>query len=374
MSSSSRSTNVPGVNISLLSTPTAPLFDKIFKQIERLVEAVGPEKQQGSLTARNRLAATSALESLVSVVTTYADSDMGASAVVVVLRTQPGALSALAQVHAMALRAVSEAGGAARAAAVASSRSASGCSEAVCNMNTPKASSAGAWVEALRFSSELLALLFETLEKLTNYNETSTAPPGGSGEPADSGSGKAWRNGCNLASALLRSDALPALSRLLAAEEHRGTAAVLDTDTVVHSLRPLGRLLGFAIMCPWNSRLVQGPGTAVQPQPQLLGPALLRALAASGVVEHVCRFAVTRLAGQQAGGGMGTGGTEGLSAEERSRHLWDVQGLLCAVASLANAADQQDVDGSADANAVRLSPYSQVSRGYPLKSLIVGER
>ncbi len=355
MSSSSRRIDAPSrVDISSLLSTVTPIIGKVHKHVAQLVEAAAPEMQQGSLSARNRLAATGALESLVNLAITDAHSEAGAYAVALIMGVLPNALSALVQMHAIALRAVSEAGGAARAAAAASSRSASGRLETEYNTDTPKASSAGAWVEALRFSSNLLALLFASFKLQScrfNAKEKSITPYGDSGETGD----EPGSNGCILASALLRCDALSALSRLLAAEEHRGNAAVLDTDTIARSFWPLSRLLEFSCMCPWNSTRLQGPGAAAQQQQ--LAPAVLRALAASGVAEHVCRFAVTRLAGQQAGGGRGA-----LSAEETSRHWREVLGLQRSVAFLAHTAARQGKVSTLDASAVRLAPFSQVSK------------
>ncbi len=43
--------------------------------------------------------------------------------------------------------------------------------------------------------------------------------------------------------ALLRCGALPALSRLLAAEEHRGSRALLDTGTLLHAVQPVAQMV-----------------------------------------------------------------------------------------------------------------------------------
>ncbi len=164
-----------------------------------------------------------------------------------------------------------------------------------------KGASAEAWSEALQCSSVVVGMLLaEHLEAPALDHEPDSNDSSGLLQWAASMAAHIRGKGYSLASALLRSDTLSVLSRLLATEQRRGTAAVLDTDTVVQTLQPLARLIRLAVACPeepiW---LGQEVGKAQ------LRLTVLRALAASGVVEHVCRFAVTRMAGQQAGGGKG---------------------------------------------------------------------
>ncbi len=89
---------------------------------------------------------------------------------------------------------------------------------------------------------------------------------------------------------------------------------------------------------------------------------MLRALAASGVVEHVCRFAVTRLAGQRAGGGMA-----GLSAEKKSKHGRFIMELMSDAIQLAYQTIRDNGVGraAADAKALLSSPCLQVGPGPP---------
>ncbi len=142
----------------------------------------------------------------------------------------------------------------------------------------------------------------------------------------------------SLASALLHSDALPALSRLLSAEAQRGPArALLTPRQLTTCLKPLSALLMAAhtspdVLLPADPPSLRErcppapssqtattsttpapscvlptpdrtPGTAASPAacptattqpptPQTLGPAMLCALVESGVVEAACRAAV----------------------------------------------------------------------------------
>ncbi len=232
--------------------------------------------------------------------------------------------------------------------------------------NVPGASSAAGWVEALQYSSKLIHLILY-FKQAVDPPPAPDAPPNAA--PHDDGEAAAacqYRRVCfKLLAALLRADAVASLSRLLAAEQHRGTAAVLDTGAAVDVLWPLADLVCIARSSP-TELLPTGSGQEQQQQPQLVGPAVLRALAASGVVEHVCRFAVTRLVGQQAAKGTGR------AAGHYHEHCAFVRGLMDEVSLLACDALTEGRGDAADAWAVLLSPCFQVGRyrawqdaGYP---------
>ncbi len=311
--------------------------------IADLLKAVRPHEERSSLTPRERITATRALSSLAAL----AEAQVGAPTLAAFLYGDLSAWSALLQVDSVAVRMVAEAGNAARAAA--NSRHPERSAISASSSEVPKASSAEAWAEAMQYSSGLLGTLLAM--------ELEDPPPDPSQHPSDSNerrdaciAARILQRGYSLASALLRSGALPALSRLLAAEAHRGIAAVLDTDTVMQTLQPLTRLIRLAVARPRETLwLGQGVGKAQ------LGPAVLRALAASGVVEHVCRFAVTRLAGQQAGGG-----TAGLGTRKLNKHLDCVMKLLHGVTCYAIKALQGRGEVAAEARAVLSSPCYQV--------------
>ncbi len=320
---------------------------QIVHQAVKLGQSFALDGQQGSITPRQRLAASRALAYLLAA----AQDNRQIVVAAMTLEEAAAARAVLVHVHSMAVRNIAEAGGAAHAAA---SRTQPDCESG--STEYPKATSAAAWVEVLQQSSELLHIVLHSREKLDPspdsnppLNPESTAAPllrirHISGE---------------LLAALLRLDALSALSRLLAAEVHRGTAAVLDTDIVMSALQPLCRVVGIAYNCQLDPvRLGPAQRGQKQPQPQLLGAAVLRALAGSGVVEHVCRFALTRLAGQQAGGATG-----GLPAEERSKHWASVVGLVQHASELAREALARGRGDAADAWAVMLSPCLQVGAG-----------
>ncbi len=308
-----------------------------------LVKAVRPHEERSSLTPRERIMASRALKSLAAL----AGDNVGAPAVAAFTYVELPAWLALLQVNSIATRTVAEAGGAARAAA--NSRHAERSASSASSSEVPKASSGDAWAEAVQYSSGLLGTLLG--KQLEN------PPPDPNQHPSDSleqltASMEAHirRRGYRLASALLRSGALSALSRLLAAEQHRGTAAVLDVDTVITTLWPLVRLLRLASLWPKETLwLGQEVGKAQ------LGPAVLRALAASSVVEHVCKFAVMRLAGRQAGGG-----TAGLGTKQLNQHSAFVMTLLQWMTSYATQALKEGGEVAADARAVLSCPCYQV--------------
>ncbi len=312
--------------------------------LSNLVKIVRPHEERSGLTPRERTAATEALESLAAL----AGNSIGAPTVAAFMYVEVPAWLALLQVNSIAVRVVAEAGGAARAAAISRhpERNASSAS----GSEVPRASSAEAWAKAVHYSSGLLGTLLA--KQLDNELPDPNPRPSGSLQHLTASmEAHIRRRGYGLASALLRSDALSVLSRLLAAEAHRGNGAVLDTDTVITTLWPLMRLLRLANVRPEETLwLGQEVGKAQ------LGPAVLRALAASGVVEHVCRFAVTRLAGQQAGGG-----TAGLGARKLNQHLAFVMTQLQWMTSYAAEALKETGEAAAHARAVLSSPCYQVS-------------
>ncbi len=133
----------------------------------------------------------------------------------------------------------------------------------------------------------------------------------------------------SLASALLHSDALPALSRLLSAEAQRGPArALLSPGQLATCLQPLTQLL-MATAAGWKS---------VDPF-QRLGPAVLHAVAESGVVEAACRAAVQLVV--QQGGGRRQQQQVGCRAGDGGREhlLSELMELLSGVSSALSKAD-----------------------------------
>ncbi len=301
--------------------------------IADLLKAVRPHEERSSLTPRERILASRALSSLGDL----ARDQIGAPTVAAFAHANLSAWSALLKVNSIAIRTVAEAGGAASAAA--NSRHPERSTSSSSSSEVPKASSAAAWTEAVQNSSGLLGtLLAKSHEDDPNQHH------------AASMEAHIRRRGYRLASALLRSDALPALSRLLAAEQHRGTAPVLDVDGIVFAVWLLVQLLRLSSLRPTEPIwLGQGLGKAQ------LGPTVLRALAASGVVEHVCKFAVTRLAGQQAGGG-----TAGLGTRKLNKYLDIVMQLLRWMTRCAAEALEETGEVAADARAVLSAPCYQV--------------
>ncbi len=273
-------------------------MDQLSCQI--LVHAVAPEAQLGSLSPYNRHAATCALQSL----RTLALSNPEAPAVDELLGSQPEALAALVQVYGIALREVAELGGAAGAAAVAPKPS-----ETDFYSGRPPrrdrgaakrtgASNSAAWAELLQCSAEVLGAFLGRNGLSSDARDShptiqNVEPPKG----ADTYLSQA------ALSALYCGDALPAVSRLLAAEVHRGRSAVLDTRAVEHVLWPLRRLVGSARCAALKAQSPQvggGKGSQQQQQQQQEQDkpervtAVLIDLADSDLVEHVCRYAVQR--------------------------------------------------------------------------------
>ncbi len=247
-------------------TPEADtLVDKVVNnQLDTVTQAVHAAAQTGSLTARIRLDATWALCALVRSSATEA----GAEAFHTCLGARPVALTALVEIHNMAIRTVAEAGGAARSAASRDQPSPLPRSPAAADDTTPNASDAGAWADTLYHSSTLIeSCLSSTAVQQPPDNPLRTAlggvqPSGGIGTEA--ACSHVQSGAFKLLAVLLRSGALPALSRLLAAEVHRGTAAVLDTDTVMSALQPLSRIMDLA--CKYPSEPLQiGPAHCSAP-------------------------------------------------------------------------------------------------------------
>ncbi len=267
-----------------------------------LVHAVAPEAQLGSLSPSNRHAATCALQSL----RTLALTNPKATALDELFGSQPEALAALVQVYGIALREVAEFGGAAEAAAVAPEPS----EDDFYSGRPPRrdrgaakrtgASNSAAWAELLQCSAEVLRAflarnaLFLQFPNSSPHIIQNKEPRTGTGTRLF---GKAL-------SALFHGDTLPAVSRLLAAEVHRGRSAVLDTGAVEHVLWPLRRLVGSAHRVALKAQTPEVCGNQGQQnqqnQLQRVRPefctAVLGNLWGTDLVEHVCRYAVQRTA------------------------------------------------------------------------------
>ncbi len=315
-----------------------------------LTKAVNPDKH-GDLAPRQRIAATRALEWLVH----YVKGNMRGEVITSMIMDECiAARVALVQVYGMALRAVSEAGGAANAAGGLKHPTGSPSKPS----SIPNASSAAGWVETLQYSSFLIHSMLHNKELVDPPPASDPLPNAAPHDGDQADVTHSYRRACfKVLAALLRSDVLESLSRLLAAELHRGAAAVLDVRATMVALWPLGDLACTGRLWPGEILSLgecKGGGQQQPPQPRLLGPAVLRALAASGVVEHVCRFAVTRLAGPARGAGRAAG--------ESHKHGSLLCGLVEEVAFLACEALTEDRGDAADAWAVLLSPCFQVGR------------
>ncbi len=367
---------------------------EVDRNADRLAQAVNPDDaRKGTLAPRNRSAATRALESLAIT----AESELGDVAFSASFSVYTEALTALAQTHAIAVRTVAEAGGAARAAAArnATIQPPSSHHNSAADAKEPKASSAAAWVEPLQHISTILETFLSSSELYSDTYE---------GKAAALVDSNTRNEAFKLLAALLHSDALPALSRLLAAEEHRGTAAVLDTDALYHALHPLFTMLDLARAWPQqplppyipqghqqqhrqrdqqqNQPQYQQQHQAQQQDPQQqqqqhekqqedhhqqqqqqqqhqqhqrLGPAVLRALADSGVVEHVCRFAVRHL---PAGLALRAGQQEEKGVRERRAQWQRLHAFIGAVCCLAQVGTGGG--SAADAEAVLAAPSLRV--------------
>ncbi len=181
-----------------------------------------------------------------------------------------------------------------------------------------------------------------------------------------------WISDCALAavSALLRSDALPALSRFLSAEAQRGPArALLSPSDMKSCIKLINTLVAAAAKAPGallpadppsltpaaalstappapntasasTSASITAPGglaaasSSTSPpspdaQPQRLGPAVVTALARHGVVEAACRVAVPL-----AGRGQLQGG--------RTRLLTEVLEVLQVMSGMADKSDRTE--------------------------------
>ncbi len=307
--------------------------------------------KQGDLAPRQRIGATRALDWLVHFARGNMPGEVLAS---MTMDESVAARVALVQVYSVALRAVSEAGGAAIAAGGHNRPTGSQRKHA----NVPSASSAAGWVETLQYSSDLIHCMLHSTAMVDTPPAPDARPNGGPHDGVQTAFLLTYRRACfKVVAAMLRSDALSALSRLLAAEQHRGTAAVLGMGATVDILWPVVDLADIGRRYPGKLLSLgdcQDGGQQQQPQPQLLGPAVLRALAASGVVEHVCRFAVTRLARPARG-------TE-RAAGEFHKHASVICGLAEEVSLLACEALIARRGDAADAWAVLLSPCLQVGR------------
>ncbi len=362
--------------------------------IRRLIHAVRPEEQRGTLNTRERFNATQALTSLASL----ARKKLNACLVVDSLYESQAARAALAQVHSISIRIVAEAWGAALAAT--DSRHLQTVQPTSASSAAPKEGSAAAWTEALQCSSKLLSCLSNrlvncidpvTVDLLTGEVSECDADSIGALQ------GRDQRPILDAAAALLCTDYLEALSRLLAAEEHRGPNAVLDTDAVMDAIGVLPGLVYAASQSPpglalpsfySNSRAYNGGNgrssqaccaapQAQGPQPELTGEpqghrpepekqkgvswVVLEALARSSAVEHVCRFTVQRLAGADR--------RTGLPSKAAAGHLRGVLSLLDSVGHLSMAPSEGGAS-AADAVAVLLSSNIQVRSRYVKRNSI----
>lgn len=135
----------------------------------------------------------------------------------------------------------------------------------------------------------------------------------------------------SMVSALLHSNALPALiSRLLSAEVNHGPAwALLTPHQLATCLEPLTQLL----MATADGRKSGGPF-------QTLGPAVLCAVAASGVVEAACRVVVPLVVQHGSGGRQQQQKQVGCrTGDGREQLLIELMDLLHAVSSALFKAD-----------------------------------
>ncbi len=341
----------------------------------QLSQAVRPEEQRGTLKTRERFNATQALGSLASL----ASKELPAIQVTDSLYGDPTARAALSQVHSISIRIVAEAGSAALAAA--SGRHSQTDQQTLASLAVPKEGSAAAWAEALQCSSKLLSCM---LKEIANC-----VPETVEDDDYDAGSLGALqvrdrRAIVDAAAALLCTDSMEALSRLLAAEEHRGPNAVLDTDAAMDAVGVLSDLAYAAsLWLHWdralptlysNSRAYNvgnergSPACCAAPQAQGPQPGesqghrpepekqkdvswvVMEALARSRAVEHVCRFTVQRLTGADR--------RTGLPSKAAAGHLRGVLSLLDSVHSI--SLSSRVWGSAADAEAVLLSRNIQV--------------
>ncbi len=155
------------------------------------------------------------------------------------LRTDAKALAAVVRVWALATRALAEDGGAARAAAVNRSLQQPSSLSSDAASAPSRASFAAGWVAALRWSSQLLEVYLGSngvpaaLSVVLSLDKAWDL----AGIRNDSHSWDVLLQRAALIRAMLRCGAQPALSRLLAAEEHRGSGALLDTGTLLHAVQ-----------------------------------------------------------------------------------------------------------------------------------------
>ncbi len=261
---------------------------------------------------RNRRRVSVALEDLVRIAGEHNHGE-----VIIPLCVHFRALLGVVRTWTFCIRTAAEAGGAARAASASKGQqqtevcsAGASSSSAECrpgasgahstpSVSTPSVSNAAGWTDALRHSSQVLGIFLgsKALNVLPDdpsfvHNVTQPYNPRAHME----------QRRVQVLSILLRCGALPALSQLLAAEEHRGSGALLDTGTLLHAVQPVAFLANNAACLPPGAPYIQfGAGLPPeQPQQQQqaaqqLRPAVLYALADSGVVEHVCRAAARRL-------------------------------------------------------------------------------
>lgn len=350
----------------------------------QLCLAVRSEEQRGTLNTRERFNATQALGSLTSLAT----KELGAILVTDSLYKYPTARAALVQVHSISARIVAEAGGAAPAAA--SSRHSQTDQQIPAPSAVPKEGSAAAWAEALQCSSKLLSCM---LKDIDNCAPETVEDDEHDADTLGAMQVRARRAIVDAAAALLCTDYMEALSRVLAAEEHRGPNAVLDTDAAMDAVGVLSGLVyaerrwlhwGRARRpsFPSSSHAYKGGSERISPAccaaPQAQGPqpgdsqgpqpggsqgqmheagqqqgvswVVMEALARSRVVEHVCRFTVQRLAG--------AGRRTGLPSEAAAGHLRRVLSLLVSIRSVTTAC--RAWGSAADVGAVLLAPNTQV--------------
>ncbi len=293
-------------------------------QLVRAVASAGLTRN-GCVSARDRAAAARALEKIHTLTT---DEDISIFDMLVTPVELHEAASALLEVYSVSLREVGSLGAVEAcdgkrfemanssgfgAEAPKGSAAKPDCRHSAAAAAAERGASAEEWVPLLVDSSALVAnCLHVGFDCISDSNDTqelySDSPPQrlamDGGSPPDQHNIKHMHScAVSMVSALLHSDALLALSRLLSAEAQRGPAgALLKPRQLATCLEPL-KPLAFAITEAPTSVLPakpQSPSTTLTSgrpssqisRPQRLGAAVLSALAESGVLEAACKLVV----------------------------------------------------------------------------------
>ncbi len=296
-------------------------------QLVRAVASAGLARN-GCVSPRDRAAAARALEQLHTLAT---DEKYSMFYILLIPAELRNATSALLEVYSVSLREVgswgpvegcdakrfvaanSSGAGAEAAEGSAAKRERMHSAAAASAQRGGGGASAEEWVPLLVDSSALVAnclhVGFSCISDSSDLQEPSRGdfppqrPATADGSPADPHIQQMHSCAVSMVSALLHSDALPALSRLLSAEAQRGPArALLTPRQLATCLLPI-KPLAFAItqaptaVLPAKPHSPSATATSRRPSYQIshsqrLGAAVLCAVAESGVVEAACRAAV----------------------------------------------------------------------------------